>query len=205
MTTETKSRPVRRNHLTAHGGRNRHSNPGIVLSAIIFKGCLEDLPWFSVPDCFSDRHRFERWAQRLAPDELATLQRREHENHLPLGPDGMWARAEDVYSRWQRPHRLDEVFVETMYPLWAGERALEVAYLTVLSSGPLGLYAVYVDEDLQYLIGNPPQIWLNDLSGRALVVGNDAYTRYAQTLGAEVGSGPNSEENSSCIFFTANG
>ena len=110
----------------------------------------------------------------------------------------MWARAEYSFSRWQRPHRLDETFVEAMYPCWDVGAPGNRPYITVVSSGPYGFYTVYIGKRFQYLIAHPPQTWQDDLAGRALVYGPAALERY------NGGADPNSPGNASCILSMAN-
>lgn len=172
--------------------------PSDILSIVLMQTCLRDFPWLRLGDGLPDRRRFERWAKQLTPAELLALQQQESSEFKPKGPRGMWARAECVFLRWERPHRLDEVFVEAMYPCWGAGPASKFQYVSVISSGPIGCYAVYLGIQFQYLIANPPQPWWDDFANRTLVFGQAALARY------NGGTGPNSLGNASCIFSMAN-
>lgn len=171
---------------------------GDILPIILMHACVTDFPWLSLSDNFPDRRRFERWANKQPSAILLSIQQQELREHKPMGPAGMWARAEYNFSRWQRPHRLDEIFVEAMYPLWGKTALPKISYISVISSGPIGCYAVYLGTRIQYLIANPPNVWWDDFAKRTLSFGNAALERYSG------GTTPNSLENSLCIFSTAN-
>lgn len=172
---------------------------GQELARILMQACLEDFPWIRLDDDFPSKLCLEQWGRRRAPGTLKVLRQRERRECVPLGPQGLWARAEHKYGLAHRPHKLDEVFVETMYPFWSDAVPGKfLPYITVISSGPYGLYALYKGGRFQYRIGQPPPIWWEDLRGRALVWGPAAVSRYCET------NGPNSAGNTSCIFATTN-
>ena len=69
-----------------------------------------------------------------------------------------------------RPHRINEIFVETMYPNWPNNEPLQNhnRYTIVVGSGPFGMYAVYCNEELKFVIRNPNDKWWKDFETRKI-------------------------------------
>lgn len=176
-----------------------HCGPPLstALSFVLTKACLYDFPWLHLADSYPDRRQFERWAQQRTQADFEAIQRKELVTCTPMGPRGMWAHADVEFSRWWRPHRLDEVFVEAMYPFWNRASLAKLPYVIVVSSGPLGCYAVYLGTRLQHIVATPPQVWREDLANRNLSMGQPALERY---VGATGRNAPNSRRKPSIRF-----
>lgn len=74
------------------------------------------------------------------------------------------------FGRNWRPHRTNEIFIETMYPIWSNNAPLQShnRYTIVIGSGPFGIYAVYCDEELKFVVTNPNEKWWKDFETRKI-------------------------------------
>lgn len=74
------------------------------------------------------------------------------------------------FGRNWRPHRRDEIFVETMYPIWPNKAPQQShnRYTIVVGSGPFGIYAVYCNEELKFIVKNPNEKWWKDFETRKI-------------------------------------
>nr|EES53915.1 MAG: protein of unknown function [Leptospirillum ferrodiazotrophum] len=110
--------------------------PDLLLRKILADACLNRLPLLGIRE--NELAIFSAWERKRPAKMRANLSRKENRSGQLLGPRGYWAWRKQEYGCWYRPHRLDEVVVEGMYP------GLYPDYVTVLSSGPFGgLYLVY--------------------------------------------------------------
>lgn len=137
------------------------------------RACLHDLPWLNQAHR-NEEPEFARFEKKTGPERLQILRDCERLDFVPRGcrPSG-WAtrRREHDGSMW-RPHRLDEVFVEALFPWW-GELEVSPLYVAVVSSGPYGgLETLYINGLPLYQVSpDMPdavrQVWKNDLLHRS--------------------------------------
>lgn len=155
--------------------------------------CLRDLPLLEMREDNGEIATFERFVRRHSRAELAARCRRERRTGTPLGPNGMWAWRAKKHGRLVRPHRLEEVCVETMYfGLDAGRRAI---YTIVLSSGRFGAFeTVYVGGELVFQVDarqteEQATNWRRDLAARDLALdGKIAVGRYGAFPNVSLGN-----------------
>lgn len=86
------------------------------------------------------------------------------------------------FGRNWRPHQTNEVFIEAMYPLGYFE---PIKYVMVVSSGPFSLYAVFMDDEMQYILKEPNERWWSDLGKRQLELGSIGVDMY-ENFGIDV-------------------
>jgi hypothetical protein len=162
------------------GQRNAScASPGAFLTEVVASACLTDFPWLDLTFRPKDREVFHQWETEHGGEWVNEKQSQEALLNIPFGPSGLWARQSHEFLRWWRPHQLTEVFVETMYPFWTNSSEQNPPYVIVISSGPLDLYAVYLDAKLEFFLRNPQQIWRDDLAKRSIHFGDEALNRYA--------------------------
>lgn len=124
-------------------GRAMH--PWKIQARVVFKAVMEIFPLLEMNE--SEARLLSGWAGRRDPATLRVVRAKETRLRAPEGPRGYWSRWYQRSGRAYRPHRLDEVFVEWMFPVWIERDA--PGYLTVISSGPFGgVCAVFWNDTL---------------------------------------------------------
>ena len=119
--------------------------PWEIQASAVFKAVMEVFPLREMKT--PEAEFLSTWAVRCDRATLRALRAKEIRLRIPGGPHGYWARWYRRSGRAYRPHRLDEVFVEWMSPVWIERDA--PGYVTVISSGPFGgLCAVFWNDTL---------------------------------------------------------
>lgn len=163
--------------------------PAKVLARTMANACLHDFPWLDLSVRPEDDAALSQWAAGVG-DELRRIQRKEETQLEPQGPAGMWGHFRNEFTRRWRPHKLEELSVEAMYPHKECPIEDEILYIIVLQSKELGLFVVYLNETYQYCTTGNSTAWQVDLSARSIITGPEAAHVY-DVLTAEVSSSQN--------------
>ncbi|MCG2575876.1 hypothetical protein LZ012_02570 [Dechloromonas sp. XY25] len=159
--------------------RTRNALPNQLLEKVCASACLRHLPWLDMSIRPGEREYFEAWAKHRTVSAIRQLNIQEGKTFAALGPQGFWTLQEKRFGRWWRPHKLEEVFVEIMYPTWDSMLEKNPSYLIVISSGPTGSHAIYQNDQFQHLVTEENEKWLKDVSNRSIAIGQDGIERYA--------------------------
>lgn len=143
-------------------GRAMH--PWKIQERAVFKAVMDVFPLREMKT--AETEFLSSWAARRDPATLRAVRAKEIRLRIPGGPRGYWSRWYQRSGRAYRPHRLDEVFVEWMSPVWIERNA--PGYVTVISSGPFGgLCAVFwndtlisEDQDMPFQTLGEAQAWV---------------------------------------------
>jgi hypothetical protein len=126
-------------------GVRRAMHPWNIQARVVFKVVMEIFPLLEMEE--SEARLLARWAGRRDPATLREVRAKETRLRAPEGPRGYWSRWYQRFGRAYRPHRVDEVFVEWMSPVWIERDA--PGYLIGISSGPFGgVCAVFWNDTL---------------------------------------------------------
>lgn len=161
------------------GDRSLNGSPSQIIEKVCGLACLRDLPWLDMSLRSGEREYFEAWEKRQTAPTSRQLHIEERKSFTARGPQGFWAIQENKFGRWWRPHKLDELFVEVMYPIWNVNVDQAPSYLIVIGSGPIGARAIYQNDRFQYLVIEENEAWLADLSTRSIAVGRESIGRYS--------------------------
>lgn len=108
--------------------------PWEIQACTVFKAVMDAFPLLEMKE--DETSLLSGWMRRRDRAALRALRAKETRLRVPAGPRGYWSRWHLRFGKAYRPHRLDEVFVEWMSPVWIERNA--PGYLTVISSGPFG-------------------------------------------------------------------